>query len=255
MEIGLLQDWSTSLFLHMVRTGAFVAVVPIFGRQRDSFFLRLVLSTALGAVFWWVGDQRVAIPHHLLALAVISLREGVVGFALGFAVSLLTSMLVSSGEIVSSEMGFAMARTMNPESGADATVVSQLFQVFAFLLILHFNLHHEVLRILADTFHSIPVGSTFDIAPICHGLLTMVSAMLVMALQYAFPVLGVMLLVTVGLVLLGRAVPAINLMEFSFAARILLALLASAWFLAEGTPFLTRSFASLLQGAAALFEV
>jgi flagellar biosynthetic protein FliR len=254
MDPTLLQEWSTSMFLHMVRAATFMAVAPIFGRQRDSFFLRLVLAVALGAVFWWVGDQRVAMPQNILALAVICVREGVVGFALGFAVSLLTMMLVSAGEIVSSEMGFAMARTMNPESGASATVVSQLFQVFAFLLILHFNLHHEVLRILADTFRSIPVGSTFDIAPICHGLLGLVSAMLVMALQYAFPVLSVMLLVTVGLVLLGRAVPAINLMEFSFAARILLALLASAWFLAEGSPFLIRSFGSLLEGAAALFQ-
>lgn len=255
MDPALLPEFSTSMFLHLVRAAAFMAAVPIFGRQPDSFFLRLVLAVALGAMFWWVGDQRVTMPHGLLGLGIMSLREGVVGLALGFAVSLLTSMLVAAGEIVSTEMGFAMARTMNPESGTDATVVSQLFQVFAFLLILHLDLHHEVLRILGDTFRSIPVGSTFDIAPICQGLLAMVGAMLVMAVQYSFPVLGVMLLVTVGLVLLGRAVPAINLMEFSFAARILLALLASAWFLAEGNPFLVRSFGSLLDSAAALFQV
>jgi len=253
MDLSLLQEWTMSMSLHLVRTAAFMAVVPIFGRQRDSFWIRLVLTVALGAVFWWVGQKSVQLPTNLLQLAVLAVREAVIGMSLGYAMSLLTAMLVASGEIVSAEMGFAMARTMNPESGADATVVSQLFQVFAFLLILHYDLHHEVLRILEHTFHSIPIGTAFDIAPIAQGLLAMVSAMLVMALQYALPVLGVMLLVTVGLVLLGRAVPAINLMEFSFAARILLALLASAWFLAEGSPFLTRSFASLLESAAALF--
>lgn len=255
MQPELLPDYATSMFLHLVRAAAFMAAVPIFGRQRDSFFLRLVLATAFGAVFWWVGDQRVPMPHDLLQLGVTATREGLVGLALGFAVSLLTMLLVAAGEVVSTEMGFAMARSMNPESGADATVVSQLFQVFAFLLILHFDLHHEMLRILGDTFRAVPVGGTFDLQPLCQGLLGMVAAMLVMAVQYAFPVLGVMLLVTVGLVLLGRAVPAINLMEFSFAARILLALLASAWFLAEGNPFLLRSFDQLLHSAARLFPV
>ena len=67
-----------------------------------------------------------------------------------------------------------------------------------------------------------------------------------LALQYAFPVVGVMIVLTVGLVILGRAVPAINLMEFGFGIRIVLALLASAWFLAEGTPFLARSMQHLL---------
>jgi flagellar biosynthesis protein FliR len=77
MDLRLLQDYAAALFLHVVRAGAFFAVVPLFGRQSDSFaFLRLVLAIALGAVFWWVGDQSVDGPDHLLALGVMATREG-----------------------------------------------------------------------------------------------------------------------------------------------------------------------------------
>ena len=48
MELSLIQDYVTALMLHLVRVGAFVAVLPLFGRQRDSLVLRLALSTA-----WW----------------------------------------------------------------------------------------------------------------------------------------------------------------------------------------------------------
>jgi len=255
MDLLLLHDYATSLFLHVTRVGAFFAVVQLFGRQADSVMLRLVLAVSLGAVFWWVGTPRVAPPGSLFELGVMAVREGVVGIALGFALTTLTSLLVSAGEIISMEMGFSLARTMNPESGVDATVVSQLLQVFGFLLILHFDLHHEALRVLEQTFRACPVGEPFDIGPIWAGLQTMVSHSVQLALQYSVPILAAMFLLSVGLVLLGRAVPAINLMEFGFALRVLLAMFALALFLVEGTPFLIQSFRALLDGAREMFPV
>lgn len=253
MDLSLAQDQATALLLHVVRAGAFFGVVPLFGRQLDTFALRLVLAVSLGGVFWWVGDQTVAAPPGVLALAGMAVGEAVVGIALGFALSTMTSLLVGAGEIVSSEMGFSLARTINPESGVDATVVSQLLQVLGFLLILHFDLHHEALRVLGTTYANCPVGQPFDLGPIWLGLQTLVAGGLQLALHYAFPVLGVMLLLTVGLVLLGRAVPSINLMEFGFAARVLVALGVLVLFVGEGTPFLLQAFRGILDVAAAMF--
>lgn len=255
MDIRLLEGHAVALLLHLVRTGSFLAVVPFFGRQRDTFFVRLVLAVALASIFWWSDRHAVAVPKDLFGLGVLAARECVVGFALGFAMSLLTSVLVAAGEIVSSEMGFSMARAMNPESGVDATVVSQLFQVFGFLLLLQFNLHHEALRILDTTFAACPIGEPLQFEPIYAGLQILVGSSILFALQYAFPVLAIMLLLTVGFVLLGRAVPHVNLMEFGFTARVLVALAAATWFLSAGTPFLLRSFASMFDGIRAMFPL
>lgn len=255
MNLLAFEDYAVALFLHMVRAGAFFAVVPIFGRQTDSFILRLVLAFSLGGVFWWVGHQRVDVPHNLLALAVMALREGVVGIALAFALSVMTSLLVSAGELISSEMGFSLARTMNPESGVDATVVSQLLQVLGFLLILQLDLHHDALRVLEQTYRACPVGQPFDVEPIWLGLKTLIGGSVELAVQYGFPILGLMLLLSVAMVLLGRAVPNINLMEFGYALRVLLALGAMAWFLGEGSPFLIQTFRAVLDKAAAMFPV
>jgi hypothetical protein len=100
-----------------VRTGAFLFVVPFFGRQRDTFFLRLVLSVALGSMMWWNGGQSVELPRSLIEMSFLVMTESFLGLALGFALSMLTSILVSAGEIISSEMGFAMARAIDPDSG------------------------------------------------------------------------------------------------------------------------------------------
>lgn len=249
----LLEETATGLVLHLVRSGAFLAVVPLFGRQHDTMWLRVVLATALGAIFWWTEPRPVAAAAGLLDFALLVAREAFVGFALGFALGLMTQLLVAAGEIIAVEMGFAMARTMNPESGSDATVVSQLFQVFGFLLILEFDLHHEALRVLAHTYEACPVGGPLALEPVWDGLRTLVAAAIAVALQYAFPVLALMLLLTVGLVLLGRAVPHINLMEFAFTARVLVALLAASYFLVNGAPFLLRAMTGMLDAARGMF--
>jgi flagellar biosynthetic protein FliR len=253
MDPLALTGMAASLALHFVRTASFVAVVPLFGRQRDSWFLRLILAVALAAVFYWTRDQVVAAPAGPLALGMQAVREAFVGLALGFALHALTTVLTAAGEVVSTEMGFSMARIVNPESGVDATVVSQLFSVFGFLLILQFDVHHEALRILEQTWRACPVGQPFALEPIWNGIRLLISHSLLLALQYSFPILGLMLLLTLGMVLLGRAVPAINLMEFGFTARVLAALAVVGWFLTEGTPFLLRAFTDLMAGARAMF--
>ena len=166
MDISLAQDYVTALLLHFVRVATFLSVLPLFGRQRDSVILRLALSVAMAAIFWWVGDQRVDAPTHLMQLGVMGVREGVIGLALGFALSTMTSMLVSAGEFLSHEMGFSMARTINPESGVNGTVISQLMQVVGFLMILSLDLHHEALRVMEHTFRVCPIGEPFDFLPI-----------------------------------------------------------------------------------------
>ena len=40
MDLSLIQDYVTSLLLHLVRVGAFMAVLPFLGKQRDSMILR-----------------------------------------------------------------------------------------------------------------------------------------------------------------------------------------------------------------------
>ena len=70
--------------------------------------------------------------------------------------------------------------------------------------------------------------------------LALVSGSVQIALRYSLPIMGTMMLVSTGLVLLGRAVPAINLMEFGFALRIVIAMSAVTRFLGEGATFTRR---------------
>lgn len=253
MDLNGLLVYLPALLLHFVRAGAFFAAVPLFGAQRDSRILRLILAVSTGTIFWWVGEKILPIEGGLIELMVLALREALLGLVAGFAVSLMTSLLISAGEIISHEMGFSLARTMNPESGVSSSVVSQFFQAIGALLIFQLNVHHEVIRLLAFSYERVPTGQPYDTGPMFGVLTSLVEKTLLSAVQYALPILAVMMLLTSVLVMLARAVPNINLLEFSFGLRILLALFSASYFLGQGAPFLERVFAEMLAEARLMF--
>ena len=243
-----------AMLLHIVRAGAFFVAMPLFGIQRESRMLRLILAVSLAAIFWGVGEHIVIVDGGILELMVMALREAVIGLAAGFGLGLMTTFLVSAGEIISHEMGFSMAKTINPETGHTSAVFSQILQTIGALLILQLDIHHDVIKVLGRSYEILQIGQPFDIEPIFKVLTTLIGKSMVIATEYALPVLGVMLLLTSVLVMLARAVQHINLLEFTFGVRILLALFSSAFFLVEGTPFLIQAFAEMIVEAKRMFE-
>lgn len=259
MDLSLALHYAPFLLLHFVRTGAFFAAAPIFGTQTESRMLRLVLSITLGALFWWVNTDWAMhaigpLPiDGLLHFAGLAAREGLIGFAAGFSLQAIVTVLAVAGEILAHEMGFTMSRIMDPVTGISSTSMAQVFQIMAYLTIFNLNLHHQFIRVIESSFAHVPVGQGFDIAVVYAHLDEMVTASLDFGLRYAAPIFGVMILLTVTLVILARAVQNINLMEFAFPLRILLALNAAVYFLEEGQPFLVKVFGTIFVSARQLF--
>jgi len=237
----------------MVRVGAFFVGQPLFGIRNDSRMLRIVLMVSLGSTFFWANGAPIVEASSFTELGLLSAREALIGLAIGLCVRLMTSTMSTAGEILSHEMGFAMARVVDPATGRSSPVVSQFFQTVAFLLIFELNIHHHVILTFASIYEVLPVGHGFSIDPVHARMTSMIADSIEFGMRYAMPVIGVMVLLTAVLVMLARAVPNINLLEFTFGLRILLALLASIYFLTAGAPFLQRVFEHILENTRQLF--
>lgn len=243
-----------SFMLHVVRTSAFVYLLPGLNQGSDTRWLKLVLGVAFGAIFWWVGERKVIVPGGLVGLVGLGAKELAIGLAIGFAVQLVTSILTTAGEIVAQEMGFTMAQVTDPITGASTQVVSQFLQLIAILTLFVLDLHHDFLRALGAAFDAVPVSAGFDIAVLHLRLGSLVVYAIEAGVRFALPVLTVMLVLTATLSVLSRAVPNINLMEFSFAIRILIALGMSLLLITEGMPTLVENIRVMLDATMGLFQ-
>ena len=253
--------------LHFVRASAFFMALQFFGSQGDSKMFRLILTLSLGSIIWWVDDDKlmedlvagmngieVLRSGTWVSLAVMTATDAIVGFGAGFAASMLTHAMAVAGEIISHDMGFAMSQVMDPITGRSHAVMSQFFQTLAILLVFALNIHHGFILVLAKTYEWVPVGHGFNIEPVFLRLTELVSYALATAMEYAFPIMGILVLLTAVLVMLARAVQNINLLEFSFGLRIGLGIFASIYFLDEGMPFLEAIANSIVEKSHDLFE-
>jgi flagellar biosynthesis protein FliR len=109
--------------------------------------------------------------------------------------------------------------------------------------------HLACFRALHATLLAIPVGGTIDLAHLATALTALLAEGFGVAVSFAFPVIGILLVLTVTLLLLSRGVPQINLMELGYTARILLSLFAMVWLLDRATPLFV-SFLDEFIGAA-----
>ena len=97
------------------------------------------------------------------------------------------------------------------------------------------------------------VGESFELRGVVAMLQSMLAAALVFGIKLAAPVFGVLLITTAVLIVLARAVPNINLLEFSFGFRILIALTALTFFLRFATPHLLEALRNGIAQAGEVF--
>ena len=208
--------------LVLARTGALVVASPVLG-QGTGFagyrvaliaFLSLLLFTALGAPVTVAPTE----------LALMAVREVVIGIFLGFMLHLVLLAVRVAGELVGQEMGFLVARQVDPTSGVASTLVTNLYENVFLLVLLALDGHHWLLRSLERSFAFAPIGSVHLGERVGPTAIAMFAEMFRAGIVFAAPVMVFLVIVSVLIGLLSRAVPGLNVMEVGFTLRVLVAL-------------------------------
>ncbi len=210
------------IFLRMI---AFIGSSAIFSSQSISAIVKISFSLLLSViVFKSVATNVALIRLHegegdLLMLAG---REVLVGLALGFVTRLFFFAISMAGEIVSLSLGLSQAQIFNPMMGAMGNVLEQFYVVIATLIYLCLDGHHALIQGLVQSFSSIEVAQlSFKVGALAEIVLK-AQNFFVMGIQIAAPIMISMLVVQVGIALLSRAVPQINVLVTSSSITSLL---------------------------------
>jgi flagellar biosynthesis protein FliR len=157
-----------------------------------------------------------------------------VGVGLGFAARALFAGIEGAAALVAGQSGFALASMVDPLTG-DQGMVTLLFQnLMATSLFLAANLHHVFIAGLSDSYRWLPPAVALPSAAHLDeavGLLGM--RVFTVAVELAAPALVVTFAVDLVLVLVGRALPQVQILTVGYPAKmaagiVALAVLASA---------------------------
>ena len=217
-----LNTWLGAYLWPMVRIGAMLLAAPIFSSRQVPMPFRIVLMLLIT----WVVIPALppTPPADVLSHAgfMIMLQQVLIGVVMGFILQMVFGALVFGGQVVAYSSGLGFASMVDPQNGVQVPVVSQFYLILATLLFLLSNGHLLAIELVADSFQSMPVAVD-GIAR--NGLLDIVawgSRLFAGGLLIALPIVGAMLMVNMGMGVVMRAAPQLNIFSVGFPITMLL---------------------------------
>jgi flagellar biosynthetic protein FliR len=236
----------TGFGLVLARTGAMVSAAPVLGQGTGFAGHRIGLVFFLAFLLYWVVGAPVDASEPV-AIVAMALREVLIGIFLGLLLQLVLLAVRVAGELVGQEMGFLVARQVDPTNGVSSALVTNLYENLFLLVLLALNGHHWLLRSLERSFALAPIGRLTVGRALPGTVEAMFSEMFRAGLVFAAPVLVFLLIVSVLIGVLARAVPALNVLEVGFTLRVLVALVALFVFAPLMEPALRALHSDLLR--------
>jgi flagellar biosynthetic protein FliR len=225
--IAALVDPSRALLLVLLggRVAGLVAAAPLFGslgvpwRVRAFFALLLTLLIAPLQL-----ERALPEPSSMLDFAAYAAVELAIGLLLGLGVSIYLQALQLAGHVVSQAAGLSMAEVFAPGVDTHVPVLSQLLHWLALVTFLMLSGHRLVMEGFLQSFAALPLGQGTMPPDIPHLLTTMLSQSFQLGVRIAAPALVAVLLATMVLGLISRALPQLNVMAMGLSLNVLVGL-------------------------------
>ena len=183
-------------------------------------FLAVIFAVFMTEPFW---KEQPVIDFHLWNMVLISLKEFMVGIAIGFSAKMVFWGARFAGGIIDFDMGYQTATLF--DQGVSPTLVGEIKYLAVLMVFLILNGHHFVLQALWASIRAVPI-TTFTMTDSTMQLLIKISlSVFLIGVKLAAPVLVALFLVNLALALLARVAPQTNIFIMSFQLKIVVGLL------------------------------
>ena len=234
------------LFITMPITG-FVLFSPIFARSGVPALFRggfiLMLSWMVYGVY--DGGGFVA-PATLLGLGLKLVMELGLGFLFGVVMRFFFYIPEQAGELIDTQMGMGMARTYDPTTQSQATSTANLLSIMALLLFFAANGHITLLRIMLTSGDIVPFGTVMLGKQVAEHVVELFVECVVLAIKLGFPILGAELLGQIGMGVLMKAIPQINVFAINIELKLLIGLFMLLFLIAPMGDFILETESLML---------
>lgn len=225
--------WATALLF--ARIGAMIMLLPGFGEPTVPPRVRLAFALAMAIGLGpSLADRVPEISPTAIGMAGQIVGELIIGVALGGAARILVSALATAGQIVGLEIGIAFAQTADPTMTQSGQLMAVFLSVMGVALIFATGLHHMFLAGIAGSYDVISLGAPPPIGDAAELALQTTSASFRVGFQIAMPVIAAGLIFRVGLGVLSRLIPQIQVFFVALPLQIMGGLVVFALGLSTG---------------------
>ncbi len=143
-----------------------------------------------------------------------------------------------AGHIMDEQMGMAMAQTYDPSFQGQATPASNVLNIFSILIFFSANGHHTLLRLMLDSGGVVPFGTAALGSEAAEKVAALFIDCTLLSMKLCLPILGAELMGQVGMGVLMKAIPQINVFAINIELKVIIGLAMLYFLLAPISEFL-----------------
>ena len=209
-----------ALLWPMLRMSALMLFAPVFSVPALTTRIRILLALALALMIYPMFDWPRIDPLSARGLLEIA-NQITIGLMMGLVLQVAIAAVVVAGQAISNAMGLFMAMMIDPNLG-NVPTVAQFLIVLATLIFVGLGGHALLLAVLVESFASLPVGNFVAVDQSWRQMLAWSSMIFLGGLLIAMPVMVTLLFINIGIGVITRAAPSLNIFAVGLPATIVL---------------------------------
>ena len=218
IELATLMDHFYKLMWPMLRISALMITAPIFSLSAFNTRLRILLALVLTWLVYPLHTWPVVDPTSAQGLVEV-FNQIMIGATMGLILQVVVGAVVVAGQSIAAAMGLSMASLIDPNLG-NVPVIAQFLLILSTLIFVSLGGHAMLLALILESFATLPVGSSL-FGPQAYAQLVSWSSMIFLgALLTALPVMVTLLFISIGLGVVTRAAPSLNIFSVGLPATI-----------------------------------
>lgn len=216
------------------RLSGLFSSAPLFSTYPIPTQVKIWLSAAIAFILFPIVQYNTnfVAPNSVPALTLILFKEFLIGYAIGFCANILFVGIELGVNTFTVQMGLSADQAINPASGGNSPVITQVFTYLASMLFIGLGAHQWLFSALYNSFKNMPVGYTIAFSSgFFEQIIVVTSQLFSVALGIALPIFGILFITDVLLGFTSKMMPQMNIFMVSLPLKIYLGLILSLMFM------------------------
>ncbi|MDB5547897.1 MAG: flagellar biosynthetic protein FliR [Tardiphaga sp.] len=208
IDVSLLPALAAAFMLVFARIGAMVMLLPGFGETNIPVRIKLGIALLLTLVILPAHRGAYQIDmQSMSSLIVLAIHEIVIGIVLGATARVTLAALQTAGSVIAQQLGLGFVTAIDPTQGQQGLLIGNFLTLLGVTLLFATDTHHLIIAALSDSYKIFAPGEVMSSGDVAALATRAFAAAFKLGMQLAAPFIVFGLVFNVGLGVLARLMP------------------------------------------------
>ena len=211
IDISLLPVLAATFMLVFARVAAMVMLLPGFGESNIPVRVKLSIALLLTLIILPLHRNAYQVDlSSMSSLAVLMVHEIIIGVVLGATARVTLSALAVAGSVIAQQLGLGFVTAVDPTQGQQGLLIGNFLTILGMTLLFATDSHHLVISALNESYRIFSPGELMPTGDVAALATRAFAAAFKIGMQLSAPFLVFGLVFNLGLGILARLMPAMQ---------------------------------------------